>query len=171
MRKRRIIRIALIALVLLVAGAFSLRWFLSSARLRKNWKDQGVPAVAHWADDSHWLDEHIGPIKAQLAQQPPSWGAWVGDHVLLMKNGDWIVFQNDCSHQQQLLRDIFIGKGSDGRWYYSSFHFCCDAIVLKIEAQPPDLTAFVQKYFLREFDGKSDDAIKPTWTVGSGPVF
>jgi hypothetical protein len=39
-----------------------------------------------------------------------------------------------------------------------------------MEAQPADLQAFIRDYCLREFDGKSDEAIKQTWTPGSSPI-
>ena len=97
-------------------------------------------------------------------------GNWVGDQMLVMGNGEWIVFRNECVHRHQFLGDIFIGKASNGKWYYSSFHFCCETVVLRMEGQPGNLAAFVGKYFLREFDGKSDEGIGQTWAGGSSGI-
>lgn len=85
-----------------------------------------------------------------------------------MKNGDWIVCQNVCAKEQNtgVKNDLFIGRGSDGKWYYSTFHFCVGKCVLQMERQPDSLAQFIDGYWLAPFDGKSDDSLKVTWDGG-----
>lgn len=64
-------------------------------------------------------------------------------------------------------KDIFIGHGSDGKWYYSTFHFCVEKCVLQMEPQPDSLAQLVNGYWLVPFDGKSDDCLKITWDGGA----
>lgn len=168
MRRKRTI---LLAVVLLLLGVFfGLRWFLSSQRLRRNWKNQAVVDIARLAADGSWVGEQTAVVEREVAKTPHTNDAWVGNQIVVMGNGEWLVFKNECSHQHQFLGDIFIGKAFNGRWYYSSFHFCCDMIVPRMEPQPPDLKTFIKDYCLREFDGKSDEAIKPTWVPGTSPM-
>lgn len=164
-------KVILLAIVLLLAGLFfSLHWFLSSQRLRRNWKNEAVVEIARLASDRSWITQQTAAIRTSMSETPHMDGAWVGDRIVVMGNGEWVVFKNACVHQHQLLGDIFIGKASDGRWYYSSFHFCCDMVVPRMEVQPADLKTFIKNYCLREFDGESDEAIRQTWVPGTSPV-
>jgi hypothetical protein len=169
MRKRRTIHVAVV-LLLLLGVLVTLRWSLSSRRLRRNWKDQIVVEVARLATDREWIGRQTAAIEKQLSESPHENGTWVGQQIVVMKDGQWVVFKSECVHRHQLLGDIFIGEASNGRWYYSSFHFCCEMVVPRMNDQPADLDAFIRDYCLREFDGKSDEAIEPTWTPGSSPI-
>lgn len=80
-----------------------------------------------------------------------------------MQNGEWMLCENICQKQDYRIQDLFIGSGSDGRWYYSTFHFCIGKEVLRMEAQPESLTQLVKGYWLVPFDGKSDDCLRATW--------
>jgi hypothetical protein len=44
-----------------------------------------------------------------------------------------------------------------------TYHFCIDMIVLSWDEQPEDLAAFAKKYYLRSFDGLSDQCLQKTW--------
>jgi hypothetical protein len=90
------------------------------------------------------------------------------DGSAFMKNGDWIVCQNVCAKEQNpaVKKDLFVGRGSDGKWYYSTFHFCVGKCVLQMERQPDSLAQFVDAYWLAAFDGKSDESLKVTWNFG-----
>ena len=89
---------------------------------------------------------------------------WLTDKLILMKSGEWLVYKSHCSKEEpHIVRDIFLAKGSDGKWYYSTFHFCVGMCVLRMEeTQPPNLSAFVHEYNLREFDGHSDESLRLT---------
>ena len=170
MIKRKATRLLLILILLLVAASLSLRWALSSERLRRNWVRGTVPQIAQQAADQMWIDRTSAALMQKMALPSHENGDWVGEQMAIMRNGERIIYRNECVHRHQILGDIFVGKASNGRPYYSSYHFCCEMVVPKMEDQPADLASFVQKYYLREFDGKSDEAIKLTWTPGSAPI-
>jgi hypothetical protein len=134
---------------------------------RRSWRDDAVARIRGRAADKQWLDHELASLQTS-ARSRPLQGGWVGSEVLLMKNGDWIICQNVCSKDQNtpVKRDLFVGFGSDGKWYYSTFHFCVDKCVLQIESQPPTLSKFINAYWLAPFDGRSDDSLQPTWVPG-----
>lgn len=131
---------------------------------RRKWRDQAVARIQRRLDDKTWLESEVASLQSIVARRPVE-GAWVGDELLVMKNGDWIVCQNVCTKEQNnaVKKDLFIGRGSDGKWYYSTFHFCVGKCVLQIERQPESLAQFVEAYWLAPFDGRSDESLKPTW--------
>jgi hypothetical protein len=66
MRRKRTI---FISVVLLMLGVFfGLRWFLSSQRLRRNWKNQAVVAVARLAADKSWVGAQTAAVQKALAK-------------------------------------------------------------------------------------------------------
>ena len=44
-----------------------------------------------------------------------------------------------------------------------TYHFCIDMIVLRGDEQSEDLAGFAMTYFLRSFDGHSDECLRETW--------
>ncbi len=93
----------------------------------------------------------------------PAEDEWMDGKVIFNEDGSWLAYRSRCHKQDPKVYDLFISKASDGRWYYSTYHFCIDAIVLGENGQPASLADFKEDYFLAEFDGKSDEALKPTW--------
>src|SRR5258706_6449409 len=129
--KKRLI--FLIALALVAAGA----WLALRARNtfdpfyaqpRIDWKDHAITLIQQRAADPAWIATQTARLHARTATRP--FANWIGDEILLMKNGDWIICQNICRKQAPHIEDLFIGLGSDGRWYYSTFHFCVNMNVL-----------------------------------------
>jgi len=90
----------------------------------------------------------------------------------MMKNGEWIAYANICQKEDWRIHDIFIERASDGQWYYSTFQFCTGMIVLRMqgeaEGQPESVPKFVQEYYLRPFDGRSDECLGTTWPLKHG---
>lgn len=89
-----------------------------------------------------------GRIQAAKAQTGGR-GAWfrqVGDHlwILVMQDGSYVVALQAAAKEEGRLvsRDIFWGRGSDGREYRSDFHFCIGLCLLMEEEQPASLDAF-----------------------------
>ncbi len=134
---------------------------------RRDWKNQAIATLSQRLRDEQWLASAKNALGRGAASRP-SEGGWVGDEWVVMKNGDWIVCQNICSKQNSRIKDLFIGRGSDGKWYYSTFHFCVGKVVLRMEPQPESLARFVDAYWLAPFDGQSDGCLNSTWT-GSEP--
>jgi hypothetical protein len=110
--------------------------------------------------DSNWLESELRKVRQQSGQDPLE---WISEYLIFAKNGDWIVYESRCVKEPGSIRDIFIGRASDGKWYYSTFHFCVRLLVLKSEEQPGSLNEFARAYFLRQFDGQSDDCLRQTW--------
>ena len=134
---------------------------------RQQWKNEAVVEVGRLASDIDWLTTETARLKADPPEDDGSGQGWLSAHLILMKNGDWVVCSSQCHKQDPRVYDIFVGRASDGKWYYSSYHFCIGLVVLAFNGQPPDLPSFVKRYYLEEFDGKSDDALQPTWPKSS----
>lgn len=135
------------------------------AKPRREWKDQAIAKIEKRLSDRPALQSQVGRIGNALAATRPAQDAWIGDGVLVMKNGDWIACENICSKEDPRIHDLFIGRGSDGNWYYSTFHFCRGKLVLRMEDRQPDsLAQFAEAYWLLPFDGRSDECLKETWT-------
>jgi hypothetical protein len=165
-------RLTLLTLLVFIAAAgiyFALRphnpFNPLYAQARIDWKDHAITLIQKRATDPAWIASQTAALHARTATRP--WANWIGDEILLMKNGDWIICQNICRKQPAHIEDLFIGLGSDGRWYYSTFHFCVHKVVLFNEGTQPDsLLQFADGYSLRPFDGHSNDALQSTWTPG-----
>lgn len=135
---------------------------------RRTWRDEAVRMIQARVSDKDWLARERASLSSKAATRPYS-GGWVSDELLVMKNGDWIACESVCAKEQAtpVKKDLFIGFGSDGRWYYSTFHFCVGKCVLEMERQPDTLAEFVDGFCLAPFDGKSDDSLKVTWNGGA----
>ena len=156
-----------VSLVLLVACVVSTSWYLSHRpqKARKHWKDDAIPAIARRAEDQNWRAQEIEVLTKRTTDQRVMAEGWLTDKMILMKSGEWLVYKSHCSKEQpHLVRDIFLAKGSDGKWYYSTFHFCVGmcTLLMEQETQPANLAEFVHEYNLREFDGRSDECLKQT---------
>jgi hypothetical protein len=132
---------------------------------RKHWKQEAIPAIAALAEDTNWRAKEMAILTNQVTEPRVIAEGWLTDRMICMTNGEWLVYQSHCSKvSPRYINDIFLAKGSNGRWYYSTFHFCvgmCDLAMLQ-EEPPPNLAMFVHEYNLSEFDGQSDECLKPT---------
>jgi len=158
--------ISLLLVVLCVAAAF---WFLNHRpeTARRHWKDAAIPNITGWAEDKNWRAQEIGILTDRTSNRRVLAEGWLTDKMILMQSGEWLVYKSHCSKERpHLVKDIFLAKGSDGKWYYSTFHFCVGMVALlgEQETQPPNLAMFVHEYNLRQFDGRSDECLKETGT-------
>jgi hypothetical protein len=156
--------------ILLAAGAYFATRALKGpdplyAAPRIQWKDHAISLIQQRASDRAWITAQSAHLQARTATRP--FANWIGDEFLFMKNGDWIICQNICRKQDPHIEDLFIGLGSDGRWYYSTFHFCVGKVTLFGEGTQPDtLLQFVDGYSLRPFEVHSNDCLRSTWSPG-----
>src|SRR6476620_2125948 len=111
------------------------------------------------------ISNEIAMLHAEAANQ--SGDGWIGTNVVLMTNGEYLVYSQLCTKENPRIHDLFIARGSDGKWYYSTFHFCIGMITLRGEVlgegKRESLAEFVKAYALQEFDGQSDECLKKTW--------
>jgi len=168
--KKWVIGVSVAVVAVVIAGMAVLRHdpYRLHAPMRQAWAEDAITAITSNVADVAWLTTETAALQAASAQESPEredWLYWGSDALLLMKNGDWIVYRNRCWKEDPRVHDIFIGRGSDGKWYYSTFHFCVGMCALGVLAaeQPTDLTAFVSTYSLREFDGRPEGCLELTW--------
>lgn len=164
MKKKILLGVSAVIAVVLLAGLGQyVRSRLSPhqrlyGKPRKEWKETALGTVARRATNMTWVATEIAKMRAD----PDKVGLWWrSQKLLLMENREWIVYTNICIKQDSRIHDLFIGRGSEGKWYYSDFHFCIEMITL--EEQPKNLQDFVQTYSLREFDGRSNECLQATW--------
>ncbi|MBI5384024.1 MAG: hypothetical protein HZA90_04985 [Verrucomicrobia bacterium] len=160
--KKKLTIAGLAMAVLLVVGGF---WVARSAdRLhapaRKQWKEKAIGDITRRISDPNWLASQRNKLKAEAAADAEN---WFTDQLIPLGNSEWIAYAAKCSKEDSRIHDIFIGRGSDGKWYYSTFHFCIGMLDLRVEGQSESLTNFIEKYYVREFDGRSDDCLEKTW--------
>ncbi len=164
MKKRLVITAALICLLV---AAIALALGRSGDRLRtgarKDWKANAIAEIARRSGDTNWLANEVRRLRTEMAKPEPGSGDWISQQLMLMKNDEWMVFTNKCRKADNRIHDIFVGRGSNGRWYYSTYHFCIGMVGVIVDEQPENLTGLVQRYFLVEFDGCSDECLQLTW--------
>ena len=170
--KRWVTRILYVAAALLVCAVLALPllgWFYrwQTHRARKEWKERALPEIARLADDREWVAREAYRLSKAGAgrQEGVIAEGWLTDRMILMRTGEWLVYKSHCNKRPpRNIRDIFLAKGSDGKWYYSTCHFCVgmSALLMMQEVQPSDLPTFVRLYNVNEFDGKSDKCLEET---------
>ncbi len=98
---------------------------------RRHWKEAAIPLVALWADDQNWRGQEIAILTNRTTDKRVLAGGWLTDRMILMASGEWLVYRSHCSKEApHLVKDIFLAKGSDGKWCYSTFHFCIGMVAL-----------------------------------------
>jgi hypothetical protein len=135
------------------------------SKARKQWKDNAIAEIAKQTSDTAPILKEVEAMKAKPSGEL-EWDGWISEDLIVMTNGQWMAYRNVCAKEKERIPDLFLGRGSDGRWYYSTYHFCIRMIVLKdMLGQPGSLAQFLQQGFLREFDGHSDECLKKTWPL------
>jgi hypothetical protein len=87
---------------------------------------------------------------------------WVSGRILLMTNNEYLIYSLRHGFNDGSLDHLFLAHGSNGRWYYSTYHFCNEMVGV-MDDPPGSIDEFARKYSAVEFDGKSDDCLKKTW--------
>ncbi|QJE95472.1 hypothetical protein [Luteolibacter luteus] len=128
------------------------------------------PDIYHTKERREAKDSMIQAVSEDLALQTPparpTGEGWMNEKVIFCGDGSWLSYRSQCHKQDPKVHDLFITKASDGKWYYSTYHFCIGALVLEGDGQPGSLDEFRGKYALAEFDGESDAALGKTWPDG-----
>jgi len=156
--------------VLLLAGigaAVFLRAPSLQSSARREWKQKSIAEIASRVADPAWPTNELARLKAQSTSEASEDASWHSERIIVTRKGEWLAYANSCQKQDGRFPDIFLARGSDGHWYYSTYHFCVGMIVLRMDEQSEDLAAFAKTYFLRTFDGQSDDCLQKTWPPSS----
>ncbi|GDY19273.1 hypothetical protein LBMAG56_06180 [Verrucomicrobiota bacterium] len=103
----------------------------------------------------------LAKLKAEQTSDPDR--DWIADHVLWMTNGEHIIYASRHGLNNGLIAHLFLGHCSDGRWLYSTYHFCNHMAGVLGDEPPGSINEFAKRYAARQFDGKSDECLKRTW--------
>jgi hypothetical protein len=129
---------------------------------RRHWKAGAIREIARHTSNANQIADELAVLKTN-ATNSEDYEAWLSDHLILMKNGEWLCFANACAKEESAIHDLFLAKGSNGTWYYSTFHFCVRMLNLKAADQPESIAEFLQTYSVHAFDGQSEECLKSTW--------
>ena len=127
---------------------------------RKIWKDE---ALAQLAKTSMTNDVVLAEIDQIKHPTPNLDFRWAHEHVLLMTNGEFLVYAFRHGFNSGFVDHLFLAHGSDGHWYYSTYHFCNSMAGVIGDNWPGSIADFVSRYAVREFDGRSDVCLQHTW--------
>lgn len=168
MPRKRLILFACLCFILLGVGYIS--WSRPDplhSVARREWKERSLREISARLSGPGWTTNEITRLKAIKTDDPDSYENWLSTDLILLQNGEWLAFKNVCRKEDGHIHDLFLAKASDGKWYYSTYHFCKDMISLKMELQPKDLSSFISYFSLKTFDGKSDVCLEQTWPTKS----
>jgi|LakMenEpi05May12_1017382.scaffolds.fasta_scaffold01800_1 hypothetical protein len=129
---------------------------------RRLWKDTAIMKIKADLKATDYLEKRFGEIPKPLGFFDSS-EQWLTPDTIVCRDASWLAYRAQCHKEDPKVHDIFVAKASDGKWYYSDFHFCIDMMTLGSNGQPASLKEFKHLYFLHEFDGVSDAALDPTW--------
>ena len=161
MKRRKTFAVVFLVIVAVVLAFSSVAIYWQHPR--RDWKNQAVAEIVKLAADSQWLSQELAAVRKRCPPGKRYEGTWFSDSLALAADGQWLIYRTKCSKEDRKIDDIFVAKASNGKWYYSTYHFCIRMASLRIDGQPVDLDTLIKDYALREFDGQSDDALKTTW--------
>jgi hypothetical protein len=148
--------------VVLVSLAFGWRSFTryKHQRARADWKATTLVRLAGLSFTNADIIRELETLKASRGAGGRQ--EWTGDRVLVMTNDEFLVYASRHGFNSGFVDHLFLARGSDGRWYYSTYHFCNSMVGADADA-PGSIAAFASRYAAREFDGKSDVCLQHTW--------
>jgi hypothetical protein len=159
MKKIWWIGIPIILVLALPLGYFGLKQ--KSALERARWKDTAVERLSLLSPtNSDWADRFASMMERRANNE---FEAWVDEPFLVMTNGEYLVYAFRHGRNNGFVDHLFLARGSNGRWYYSSYHFCNGMAGILSEDRPGSIDEFAQRYFVQEFDGKSPVCLERTW--------
>jgi hypothetical protein len=144
----------------LIAGVFWWRVVYLPNRDRAAWKNAIMPQLANLSVSDDSIRKQLEFLKSDAAQSTAV--SWSSEQILLMTNGQYLIYAYRHGNAHELPAHLFLARGSDDRWYYSSYHFCRNMLMLSGDEPPGSIAEFAHWYGVRQFDGKSDDCQKKT---------
>jgi hypothetical protein len=165
--KRTLAIAGVCAVFLLIAVIALAALFAPSSGARRAWKEKALADISSRLTDPLWASNEVARLNRRAPSDSSNSDRWLSERLILMRNGDWLAYGSVCQKENRRIADLFLARGSDGRWYYSTFHFCIGMLDLKMEDQSEDLPVFAKAYYLRSFDGHSDECLQKTWPPDS----
>lgn len=159
--RKLIVRILLpIIIVGLAIGWLSFNHY-KHLQARTVWKTSALERLASLSLDNEIIRKELEALQASRGEGGSQ--NWIGENVLIMSNSEYLVYASRHGSSRDFVDHLFLAHGSDGRWYYSSYHFCNNMVMLMSDEPPDSIVDFVSRYAAREFDGKSDVCLQSTW--------
>jgi hypothetical protein len=159
---RRAVRLftALLVIVFALAGIWWVaKW--QAARDRARWKRPTLERLAGLSTANEEIRRELDELKSEPKANIDF--GWAHQQVLLMTNGEYIIFAFRHGANNGFVDHLFLGHGSNGRWLYSTYHFCSMMGGVRRDEPPGSIAEFEKRYSVREFDGKSDECLQHTW--------
>ena len=147
-------------LVALVVGWWSFTRY-KEHRARADWMATTLPRLASLSLTNEDINRELESLKATRGAGDRQ--EWAGDHVLLMTNDEYLVYASRHGFNNGFVDHLFLAHGSDGSWYYSTYHFCNHMVGVISDNPPGSIAEFARTYSARRFDGKSDVCLQHTW--------
>jgi hypothetical protein len=161
--------LSVIAVIVIIGMAFlrNADNLLRHSKARVAWKNRAVEEITRRTSDTNWVTQEFTQLALSATNRNIASDAWLSSSLIVMTNGEWIAYDSICSKENFWIRDLFIGHASDGKWYYSTYHFCINMVVLsmmsEINGQPRSIEQFANDYYLQIYDGVSDICLGSTW--------
>ena len=149
-----------VILVALVFGWWSVTRY-NYQRARTAWKTTTLERLAGLSFTNVDINRELEALKAHRGVGEHR--EWTADRILLMTNDEYLVYASRHGFNSGFVDHLFLAHGSDGRWYYSTYHFCNSMAAVIGDDPPGSIAEFVSRYAGREFDGKSDVCLQHTW--------
>ncbi len=131
-------------------------------RERVTWMQKTLPRLASPSpQDTQIVEGELMRLKAGPGLDGHH--AWVEDHVVRMADGEHLIYAFYHGNNMGLYDHLFLARGSDGRWFFSTYHFCSHLVAVRFDEPPTSISDFAARYSAREFDGKSDVCLEHTW--------
>jgi len=134
-------------------------------RARSHWKTEALAQLAGLSLSNGEVSQELETLKANRGVREHQ--QWTGERVLLMTNDEYLVYASRHGSNSGFVDHLFLALGSDGRWYYTTYHFCNSMVAAMADSPPGSIAEFARTYSAREFDGKSDVCLQHTWPVKS----
>jgi hypothetical protein len=166
MSKRPIFKIAcwVVGILLLLVCLLGSVWWVAKVKAthaRAQWKEPALERLAGLSITNEAIRRELDELKEN--PNPDFDLGWTHDQVLLMTNGESIIYAFRHGANNGFVDHLFLGRGSDGRWLYSTYHFCNRMAGVRGDDPPGSIAEFAERYSAREFDGKSDACLQRTW--------
>jgi len=133
-------------------------WMLQ--RVRAKWMETDLPKLAILTTNDPVIQRDLNYI---FNPTPNVNFGWTGEHVLMMTNEEYLIYEFRHGYNIGTLDHLFLAHGSNGRWYYSTYHFCSQMAGVRGDDPPGSIAEFTNRYSVREFDGKSKVCLSHTW--------
>lgn len=162
MWRNKLIRVAAIPAILIV---LALGWLsitrLKQQRARAAWKTTTLAQLGELSLTNKEFSQELEAFKE--TRGVGNHQGWIGERFLLMTNDEFLVYAWRHGFNIGSIDHLLLARGSNGRWYYSTYHFCNSMAGVISDDPPGSIADFSSRYSAREFDGNSDVCLEHTW--------